>query len=161
MGTWWASLGVLRPRWKSRNFKSHLMADNILTVRKIGSTQVLKESIFHIIFAVFHKSSFLHWAGRAGFVFNDDCEILTRYRTPDRCRLPHSWTGEWFESGVPGTISLSASNGSIQHKGKCVKKLRVTSSHFIFQSREGEKSSVQFCWVIKHRYAARWSDRNI
>ena len=51
------------------------MADNILTVRKIGSTQVLKESIFHIIFSVFHKSGFLQWW--AGYVFNDDCEILT------------------------------------------------------------------------------------
>ena len=91
-------------------------------------------------------------------VFNDDCKILTlisqlhnsqhyKYISPpsDRCRLPHSWTGEWFESGVPGTVSVSASTGSIQHKGKCVKKLRVTSSHFIFQSREGERERESVC----------------
>ena len=81
---------------------------------------------------------------------------LQVYFPPDRCRLPQSWTGEWFESGVPGTVSLAASNGSIQHKGKCLKKLRVTSSHFIFQSREGERERVGF--VQKSNIAMRLDD---
>jgi len=60
------------------------------------------------------------------------------YSSQDGCSLPDDWTGAWFESGVPGTVSLNASSGSVQHKGKCVKKLRYSSSHFIFQSsREG------------------------
>ena len=56
------------------------------------------------------------------------------------CSLPSSWSGAWFESGVPGTVAISARNGSIEHKGNCIKKLRYSTSHFIFQSsKEGER----------------------
>ena len=59
----------------------------------------------------------------------------------DSCHLAGGWSGEWFESGVPGTISITSnsSGASIQHKGHCVKKIKHSNSQFIFQShREGE-----------------------
>jgi len=59
------------------------------------------------------------------------------YSGQDSCRLSRSWSGEWFESGVPGTISITSnsSRSSIQHKGQCVKKIKHSNSQFIFQSQ--------------------------
>jgi len=59
------------------------------------------------------------------------------YSGQDGCKLPDGWRGDWFESGVPGTISIisNSSESSIQHKGRCVKKIRHSNSQFIFQSK--------------------------
>ena len=78
----------------------------------------------------------------------------------DSCHLAGGWSGEWFESGVPGTISITSnsSGASIQHKGHCVKKIKHSNSQFIFQShREGENWLKMQVWSeyvgIGKRYA--------
>ena len=73
----------------------------------------------------------------------------------DSCRLAGGWAGDWFESGVPGTISISSnsSGSSIQHKGRCVKKIKHSNSQFIFQSHsEGERLKMQL-WL---EYVGIW-----
>ncbi|XP_073965111.1 uncharacterized protein [Choristoneura fumiferana] len=69
------------------------------------------------------------------------------------CTFPDSWTGSWFQSGIPGLIAINATH--IQSKGECSE----TESYDKFLLYDRSEDCYR-CMVIheKHRYVLQYKE---